>query len=318
MLRKNMKYDARWPIFLMISSIILTLPFCPQEFAVHSEETTTERITFHNYSLFYKTENNSIYVYDGADTNGPQRTTAFQTTVDSQISGKVTLFGIEWTYWNGMIIWAYNLTEEVHVKGAVEITVYMSSSDSLSGLLSGGGYGMGLADVDENGNEIQRFVTEGPQSMGSNPLTSTPQAYTLSVEVDYVFAKDHAIIFFVGAGTTKQGYKFNVYFDSEDYNSGVNLQVVTPLPTPSPTPSPTPTSSPNESPSPSSSPNESPSPSSSPNESPSPSDYPSTSPTPYPSATPLDSQEIYIVALVTAGIIIATLVFVFLLRRKGK
>jgi hypothetical protein len=84
---------------------------------------------------------------------------------------------------------------------------------------------MGLVDIDENGNEIQQFITESSPSIGSNPFTATPKAYTLVITVDYVFRKGHAIGFFVGAGSTIQGYTFNAYFDSPDKNSNVKLPI---------------------------------------------------------------------------------------------
>jgi hypothetical protein len=316
-----MKHAVKLLIFLMIAVIYLSGILLAERYTVQAESgTTVENLTFHNYSLIQKADNGSFFAYDGADTNGPRLTTAFQTTINSQIEGQVTVLGIQWTYWSGMIIWGYSLENNVHVQGNVQITVYMSSSDTISGLLSGGGYGMGLSDIDQNGNEIQRFTAEGPQSMGANPFTSTPQAYTLSVQVDYLFAKGHTIAFFTGAGTTKQGYKFTVYFDSPDRNSGATLPIVNQTPTPSPSPSPTPSSNP--SPTPSSSPTESPSPSpglpSSP--SPSPGSTP-TSPTSVPSPSPspsLRAPEIYSLVLVAVGITITTLSLALLLKRRVK
>lgn len=244
-----------------------------------------ENLTFHYHSLIQKADNGSFYIYDGADTNGPQQQTAFQTNVNSQIQGQVTFMGILWTYWNGIVGWGYQLAEDVHVQGSVQITVYISSSDTISGLLSGAGYAFGLSDVDSQGNEIKQFSVEGPQSLGSNPFTSSPKAYTLSLQVDYIFPKGHAIVFFVGAGATKQGYKFTVYFDSPDKNSAVALPVVTQTPTPSPSPSPSPTSSP----SPSLNPTPTPSPSQSTNPSPSPSESTAPFATPEPSPSPVTS-----------------------------
>ena len=280
-------------LLLLISSLALS-------FNARAETATTvENLTFHNYSLVQKADNGSFFAYDGADTIGPLLANAYQTSVNSQIKGTVTVYGIQFTYWSGMIIWGYSLNDDVHVQGNVQITVYMSSSDTISGFLSGGGYGMGLSDVDQNGNEIQRFTVEGPQSMGANPFASTPKAYTLNVQVDYTFAKGHIIAFFAGAGATKQGYKFTVYFDSSDKDSGASLPILNQTPTPSPILSPSPSSPPSQTASPLPTPTftpkltpspSSPTPGSSPSPSPSQSPSSSLSPSPSPSLTSLTTS----------------------------
>ncbi len=283
-----MKNTVRLIVFFIIASMCANgMLFEKGAVAFAESGTTVQNLIFHNYSLIQKADDGSSYIYNGADTNGPQLATASQTTVNSQIKGQVNYLGIDFTYWSGMVIWGYQLTDDLHVQGNVQITVYMSSSDTISGLFSGGGYGMGLSDVDQNGNEIKRFTAEGPQSLGKNPLTGTPQAYTLNVQVDYIFPKDHAIAFFAGAGATKQGYKFTVYFDSPDKNSGATLPVVNPTPTPppTPTPSPTPTTTPTITPSPNPTPSATPTPTLTLSPTPTPTPYPTPSPTRTPPPT---------------------------------
>jgi hypothetical protein len=183
--------------------------------------TIVENLTFHYYSLIQKAENGSYFVYDGADAVGPKRTTAFQTTLNSQIEGTREGF----TYWSAAIVWAVELQKDVHVMGNVEIKAYISSTFGGFGLISGGGYGMGLIDIDENENEVKEFIVEASPSIGSNPFTPTPKAYSLNLDVDYVFKKGHYIGLFVGAGATIQGFTFTVYFDSPDRNSGAMLPI---------------------------------------------------------------------------------------------
>jgi hypothetical protein len=84
---------------------------------------------------------------------------------------------------------------------------------------------MGLVDIDQNNNEVQQFITQGPTSIGSNPFSSSPTQYSLNTNVDYVFKKDHSIGFAVGLGATSQGFTATVYFDSTDKNSGATLPV---------------------------------------------------------------------------------------------
>jgi hypothetical protein len=191
-----------------------------------TSETTVENLTFHYYSLIQKADNGSLFVYDGADAYGPRLTSGYQTDLSCQIEGQRTMYGLSFTYWGGVIIWMVKLEKDVHVIGDVEMVAYLSSSSTANfGSFDGGGYGMGLVDIDENGNEIQQFITESSPSIGSNPFTATPKAYTLVITVDYVFRKGHAIGFFVGAGSTIQGYTFNAYFDSPDKNSNVKLPI---------------------------------------------------------------------------------------------
>ena len=195
--------------------------YVPGAHAQSTSGTIVENLTFHNYSLTQKAANNSLFVYDGADASGPKLTSAFQTTLSSQIMGTRSGF----TYWDAVIIWTVKLQKDVHVLGNVDVRAYISSTFGLSGLFNGGGYGMGIVDIDENGNDIKEFTTEAPYTIGSNPFTGTPKAYALSVSVDYVFKKGHYIGFYVGAGATVQGFTFTVYFDSPDRNSGASLPI---------------------------------------------------------------------------------------------
>jgi len=292
---KHMRNIAKLLVLLGIAVVALNGLMHERVFTAGAQSVTTvENLTFHYYSVIQKADNGSFTIYDGADTKGPQQTTAFQTNVNSQIQGQTTFLGIQWTYWDGIVGWGYQLTDDVHVQGTVQITVYMSSSDTISGLISGAGYAFGLSDVDPNGNEIKQFEVDGPQSIESNPLTSSPKAYTLSVQVDYIFPKGDAIVFFAGAGATKQGFKFTVYFDSPDKNSGAALPVVTQTSTPSPSPSPSPTSSPSPTLSPTATPSPSSKTSSSPAQTPtfySPSPSTGTSPSLSPTSSSSPSQS---------------------------
>jgi len=178
-------------------------------------------LTFHGYSLLLRDPNGSFCVYDGADGAAPTSATPTQANLVSQISGQQSGF----SYWSASILWTIKLQSDLHVVGTVNIKAYISSTFKLSGLFSGGGYGMGLVDIDQNNNEVQQFITQGPTSIGSNPFTSSPTQYSLNTNVDYVFKKDHSIGFAVGFGATVQGFSATVFFDSTDKNSGATLPV---------------------------------------------------------------------------------------------
>lgn len=131
-----------------------------------------------------------------------------------------------YNYWSAVVMWVVQLPMDLHVSGTVNVQAYISSTSKLSGLFSGGGYAMGIVDIDENNNEVKEFITEAPYTIGSNPFDATPTQYSQSVNVDYVFAKGHAIGFVVGLGATTQGFSATVYFGSQDRSSGVTLPVV--------------------------------------------------------------------------------------------
>ncbi len=177
-------------------------------------------LTFHNYSVVLRDANNSFIVYDGAD-GAAANGAGSQVTLASQISG--TRDG--WSYWSAVAMWVIPLQSDVHVKGTVTIRAYISSTFKLSGLFSGGSYGFGVADIDENNNKAAEFVSEGPIAIGKNPFTQEPAQYSLNVNVDYVFKKGHSIGLAIGFGSTVQGFDATVYFDSQSRNSGATLPV---------------------------------------------------------------------------------------------
>ena len=193
----------------------------PNAVAQSSSNIVNIPVTFHGYSLLLRDPNGSFCVYDGADGAAPTSASPTQTNLVSQISGEQSGF----SYWSASILWTIKLQSDLHVVGTVNIKAYISSTFQLSGLFSGGGYGMGLVDIDPNNNEVQQFITQGPTSIGSNPFSSSPTQYSLSTNVDYVFKKDHSIGFAVGLGATAQGFTATVFFDSSDKNSGATLPV---------------------------------------------------------------------------------------------
>jgi hypothetical protein len=130
-----------------------------------------------------------------------------------------------YSYYSAVAMWTVQLPMDLHVKGAVSIRAYISSSYQLGGLFSGGGYSMGVVDIDENNREVKEFLSSPTYNLG-NPFTSTPTQYSQSVTVDYTFSKGHTLAFVVGLGATAQGYTASVYFGSADRASGATLPVV--------------------------------------------------------------------------------------------
>ncbi len=185
---------------------------------------TTYQLTFHNYGVLLRADNNSFCVYDGADGAVADASTSGQVTLESKITGKRD----SWDYWSASVLWIIRLPMDLHVVGTVNMHAYLSSTYKLSGLFSGSGYGMGLVDIDENNQEVKEFITEAPYTVGGNSFTATPTQYSLNTNIDYTFKKGHAIGFAVGFGATSEGYSATVYFGSPDKASGVSLPVEDP------------------------------------------------------------------------------------------
>lgn len=204
-----------WMILALSSIAAIPAPVCHAQTQV-----VNHALTFHDYSVVLRDANNSLVVYDGADGATPSGAGS-QVTLASQISG--TRDG--WSYWSAVAMWVIPLQSDVHVKGTVNLRAYISSNFNLSGLFSGGSYGFGVVDVDENNNKAAEFVTEGPIAIGKNPFTKDPAQYSLNVNVDYVFKKGHAIGLAIGFGATARGFDATVYFDSPSHNSGATLPV---------------------------------------------------------------------------------------------
>jgi hypothetical protein len=211
-------------LLILIAAVMLCNSLWVPDVDVQSTSgTVVENMIFHYYSLVSKAENGSLFIYDGADAVGPRLTDAFKTTVTAQTEGTYSGFA----YWSGALLWGIELHKDVHVSGTVEIRAYISSTFDNFGFFDGAGYGMGLAEIDAEGETlVQQFVTQGPQYWMENPFTATPAVYTLTVNVDHVFKKGNYLGFFVGAGSTVQGFTFTVYFDSPNCNSGASLPIV--------------------------------------------------------------------------------------------
>jgi hypothetical protein len=208
---------------LLVAVLFTSCFFLTYQISVKAQSSNIVNIplTFHNYSLLLSDSNGSFCVFDGADGAAATSTNAKQVNLVSQISGTQSGF----SYWSASVLWTIKLTSDLHVMGTVNVRAYISSTFALSGFFSGGGYGFGLVDIDENNNEVQEFITQGPISIGSNPFSASPAQYSLNTNVDYVFKKGHSIGFAVGLGATTQGFTATVYFDSIDMNSGATLPV---------------------------------------------------------------------------------------------
>jgi len=211
-------------LIILLSTCVL-LGHQPGVRAQSSSNIVNLSLNFHNYSLLLSDPNGSFCVYNGAD-GSSNSVNPTQANLISEISGQQVVSGFSVTYWSSVIIWAIKLPMDLNVDGTVKVNAYISSNFELSGFFSGGGYGMGLVDLDQNNNLVQEFITQAPYTIGANPFTSTPTEYSVSTNVNYIFKAGHSIGFAVGLGATAQGFSATVYFDSASYSSGATLPVV--------------------------------------------------------------------------------------------
>ncbi len=115
--------------------------------------------TYHYYSEIYHNENQSIFIYDGADAQGPLRSSAFRCTFKCQIPQVYAGF----TAWTGAVAWvSLPLVVDVHVVGEIILRAWMSSTDDV-GVLGSSGYGMGITENDENGNILWNHAVKQPR-----------------------------------------------------------------------------------------------------------------------------------------------------------
>ena len=112
----------------------------------------------------------------------------------------------------------------VTLDGNVVLHVWMSSNDSL-GFLQGSEYFMGVADYSPLGS-TQFQVLDGYLSnvVFGNTFSSTPTEYVTTLRItQHQFQAGSMMVFFAGAGSNKQGYTFNVYFDNPTWQSRADV-----------------------------------------------------------------------------------------------
>lgn len=207
---------------LLFTSIIQQFP-TPLS---HAATITNVPLTFHAYQEVI--DNSSSYFYDGVDGCAPQLSLAHATTVEAHIHGTIEYppFGT-FDYWNGQVTW--NLTKplsaDLHVQGMVNMSVWVSSTDELSGFFTGSGYGGAITDLDEVGNIVKMFEFPFVEKQGANIFSPTPAEYHMSLDFDYIFAQDHTILFSFGFGANVEGLTATIYFDAPNRHSGIILPV---------------------------------------------------------------------------------------------
>ena len=112
----------------------------------------------------------------------------------------------------------------VTLDGSVAMHVWMSSNDSL-GFFQGSEYFMGVADYSPLGSTQFQVLDDYLSNPASgNIFSSAPTEYVANLTISqHQFQAGSMMVFFAGAGSNKQGYAFNVYFDNPTWLSRADI-----------------------------------------------------------------------------------------------
>ncbi len=125
------------------------------------------------------------------------------------------------------VAWVSNpFPAAVTLDGNVVMHVWMSSTDGLAPW-QGSEFFMGIADYSP-ANSTQFQLLDDYQSnatIGYNGFTSSPNEYVINTMRinQHQFQAGSMLMFIAGAGSNKQGYTFNVYFDSPTWQSRADV-----------------------------------------------------------------------------------------------
>ncbi len=125
------------------------------------------------------------------------------------------------------VAWVSNpFPAAVTLDGNVVMHVWMSSTDGLAPW-QGSEFFMGIPDYSP-ANSTQFQLLDDYQSnatIGYNGFTSSPNEYVINTMRinQHQFQAGSMLMFIAGAGSNKQGYTFNVYFDSPTWQSRADV-----------------------------------------------------------------------------------------------
>ena len=199
---------AAFSILILIEGVVLP---------VWAQVSTGDLFYFHDNSILYRNENSSVTVIAEANLEPPNASVSKATEVAANIRNATTPFG---TIWVGSVSWlSQPLTKYEVLQGIVTITAWLSSDNSTPPF-SGIGAGIGIVD-DQNKlvGQSQYAYSYGQGSV----LTTQVKSYEFNVTVNRSVQAGQRLVFAVGLGATRQGWKMEVYFDSLQYPSRVQL-----------------------------------------------------------------------------------------------
>lgn len=146
--------------------------------------------------------------------------------LESRISVKGWVSG-----WAGAVAWLtrpFRNPVQISPDRPIKIHIWMSSNDPLDALAGQGSvYFAGIASYMTSNDTVRLLWSEvrpsGLRVLGKN-LPDSPAEFVFEARIDdYLFGRGDMILFFVGAGSNKESWKFTVYFDSQERPSRASL-----------------------------------------------------------------------------------------------
>ena len=172
---------------------------------------------YHLNSEIYHSQNDSAILIDEANLVVPTNSSGRVLQVAAAIPNATTIFG---TIWVGTAAWLTEpLNDSTLILGTVSFTVWLSSDDACPSLC---GIGAGVAVLNQQNQTVGNYVYTFTYGH-SNVLTSTPAPYTFNVNLDRNVSAGQRLVFAAGVGSTTEGWRINVFFDSVQYQSRVQL-----------------------------------------------------------------------------------------------
>ncbi len=184
---------------------------------VSAQVSTGDLFYFHDNSILYRNENSWVTVDAEANLEPPNASALKATEVKANIRNATTPFG---TIWVGSVSWVSQpLTQFEVLQGIVTITAWLSSDDSPPPFF---GIGAGIAIVDSQNKLVGPSDYAYSYGQGSI-LTTQLKSYEFNVTINRSLQAGQQMVFAVGLGATRQGWKMKVYFDSLQYPSRAQL-----------------------------------------------------------------------------------------------
>jgi hypothetical protein len=193
-------------------------------------------MNFHMYSVVYRSSD-SIQVYNGADSNPPVQASPLIATVScsSSITDLRQFLPLEYEAllmgsqaWTGIVVWVTQpLASDMTIRGTVNMTVWMNAPQPE---VSKSAYALGMAEANAGALKLMGEPVYGYRASNESILGPSPQPYQVALSVDRTLAKGNIIAFVVAVAATTQGWRYQVYFDSQSMNSHVTLPIMAAVP----------------------------------------------------------------------------------------
>jgi hypothetical protein len=229
---RNSDYKKAWSNALWVSGKQSTTTTT----TTIAQETSIATMNFHMYSVVYRSSE-SIQVYNGADSNPPVQASPLIATAScsSSISDFRQFLPLEYESllgraqaWTGIVVWVTQpLANDMTIRGTVNMTVWMNAPQPEVRMSA---YALGMAEANAGALKLVGEPMYGYRASNGSILAPSPQPYQVALSVDRTLTKGNIIAFVVAVAATTNGWRYQVYFDSQSMNSHVTLPIVAAVP----------------------------------------------------------------------------------------